>query len=124
MELECDIRKMSVFYGGAGFDLDQVPAITITQQDICLNQQVPGNKRGHDAPTYGLIDSILQTSKTPSAALHDLDANKPGGSIKIRVKTYAHSLRLQQERLEDLTARRRELGHAIDRKRLVSAPAT
>jgi predicted nucleotide-binding protein (sugar kinase/HSP70/actin superfamily) len=75
-------------------------------------------KCGHDAPTYGLIDSILQTSKTPAAALHDLDANKPGGSIKIRVKTYAHSLRLQQERLEDVTSRKRQLARAIDRKRL------
>jgi predicted CoA-substrate-specific enzyme activase len=75
-------------------------------------------KCGHDAPTYGMIDSILQTSKTPAAALHDLDANKPGGSIKIRVKTYAHSLRLQQERLEDVSARKRELARAIDRKRL------
>jgi predicted CoA-substrate-specific enzyme activase len=75
-------------------------------------------KCGHDAPTYGLIDSILQTAKTPAAALHDLDANKPGGSIKIRVKTYAHSLRLQQERLEDLGRRKRQLHEAIDRKRL------
>ncbi|HEY3498628.1 MAG TPA: acyl-CoA dehydratase activase-related protein, partial [Polyangiaceae bacterium] len=75
-------------------------------------------KCGHDAPTYGLIDSILQTSRTPSAALHDLDANKPGGSIKIRVKTYAHSLRLQQERLEDLTSKKRELARRIDEKRL------
>jgi predicted CoA-substrate-specific enzyme activase len=75
-------------------------------------------KCGHDAPTYGLVDAILQTSKTPAAALHDLDANKPGGSIKIRVKTYAHSLLLQQERLEDLTAKKRELGRAIDNKRL------
>jgi hypothetical protein len=75
-------------------------------------------KCGHDAPTYGMIDSILQTSKTPAAALHDLDANKPGGSIKIRVKTYAHSLRLQQERLEDTSSKKRELERAIDKKRL------
>src|SRR5690606_25009209 len=75
-------------------------------------------KCGHDAPTYGMIDSILQTSKTPAAALHDLDANKPGGSIKIRVKTYAHSLRLQQERLEDVATKKRDLAHAIDKKRL------
>jgi hypothetical protein len=34
------------------------------------------------------------------------------------VKTYAHSLLLQQERLEDLTAKKRELGRAIDNKRL------
>jgi predicted CoA-substrate-specific enzyme activase len=75
-------------------------------------------KCGHDAPTYGMIDSVLQTAKTPAAALHDLDANKPGGSILIRVKTYAHSLRLQQERLEELGARKRELARAIDEKRL------
>jgi predicted nucleotide-binding protein (sugar kinase/HSP70/actin superfamily) len=75
-------------------------------------------KCGHDAPTYGLIDTILETSKTPAAALHDLDANKPGGSIKIRVKTYAHSLRLQQERLEDVSQKKRELAHAVDKKRL------
>jgi hypothetical protein len=75
-------------------------------------------KCGHDAPTYGLIDSILGTSKTPTAALHDLDANKPGGSIKIRVKTYAHSLRLQQEHLEEVSGKRRELEASIERKKL------
>jgi hypothetical protein len=75
-------------------------------------------KCGHDAPTYSLIDTVLQTSRTPAAALHDLDANKPGGSIKIRVKTYAHSLRLQQERLEDVARKRRELSHSLDKKRL------
>src|SRR4029079_3118657 len=75
-------------------------------------------KCGHDAPTYGLIDAILQTSKTPAAALHDLDANKPGGSIKIRVKTYAHSLRMQEERLEDQASRKRSLAETVDRKRL------
>jgi len=75
-------------------------------------------KCGHDAPTYGLVDAIIQTSKTPAAALHDLDANKPGGSIKIRVKTYAHSLRLQHERLEDVAGRRRQLTLAVDKKKL------
>jgi len=75
-------------------------------------------KCGHDAPTYGLIADIIQTSKTPSAALHDIDANKPGGSIKIRVKTYAHSLRLAQERLEDLAGKKRDLALSIDKKRL------
>lgn len=73
-------------------------------------------KCGHDAPTFGLIDSMLQTSKTPSAALHDLDANKPGGSIKIRVKTYAHSLQLQQERLEDRRDKMEELKNSVNQK--------
>jgi predicted CoA-substrate-specific enzyme activase len=75
-------------------------------------------KCGHDAPTYGLIDSIVEASKTPYAALHDIDANKPSGSIKIRVKTYAHALKLHEERLQDTRKRQGELEHAIDRKRL------
>jgi len=75
-------------------------------------------KCGHDAPTYGMIDTILSTAKTPASALHDLDANKPGGSIKIRVKTYAHSLKLAEERLTDLSKKRRELELSIEVKRL------
>lgn len=74
-------------------------------------------KCGHDAPTYGLIDNILQTARTPVAALHDLDATKPGGSILIRVKTYTHSLRLQQERLETIAAKERALANAIEARR-------
>ena len=75
-------------------------------------------KCGHDAPTYGIIDSIIGAGGTPYSALHDIDANKPGGSIKIRVKTYAHSLKLHKERLEDVSAKKEELAHRIDQKRL------
>ena len=75
-------------------------------------------KCGHDAPVYGLIDSIIETSKTPYAALHDIDANKPAGSIKIRVKTYTHALKLHEERLEDASKRNAQLEHLIDNKRL------
>jgi predicted CoA-substrate-specific enzyme activase len=75
-------------------------------------------KCGHDAPIYGLIDSIIEKSKTPYAALHDIDANKPAGSIKIRVKTYTHALKLHEERLEDSSKKKHLLAHAIDNKRL------
>src|SRR5262245_6002695 len=75
-------------------------------------------KCGHDAPTYGIIDSVIGAAGTPYSALHDIDANKPGGSIKIRVKTYAHSLGLHKERLEDLAQMKAELSHRIDRKRI------
>lgn len=75
-------------------------------------------KCGHDAPIYGLVDAIVEKSKTPYAALHDIDANKPGGSIKIRVKTYAHALKLHEERLQDARKRTGELMRAIDRKRV------
>jgi activator of 2-hydroxyglutaryl-CoA dehydratase/predicted nucleotide-binding protein (sugar kinase/HSP70/actin superfamily) len=75
-------------------------------------------KCGHDAPTYGIVDSIVTASATPYAALHDIDANKPGGSIKIRVKTYAHSLKLHEEALEDAAQKKSELARRIDEKRL------
>ena len=54
----------------------------------------------------------------PHSALHDIDANKPGGSIKIRVKTYVHSLKLHEERLEDVARKKLELSRRIDEKRL------
>ena len=75
-------------------------------------------KCGHDAPTYGIIDRIVEQSAVPSLSLHDIDANKPGGSIKIRVKTYVHSLKRHQERLEDLTVKKQELARRLDEKRL------
>ena len=74
-------------------------------------------KCGHDAPTYGLIDNIISASGTPYSALHDIDANKPGGSIKIRVRTYAHTLSLHEERLQDLAAKRSDLQRRVDEKR-------
>jgi hypothetical protein len=75
-------------------------------------------KCGHDAPTYGIVENIVSSAGTPYAALHDLDANKPGGSIKIRVKTYAHSLKLHEEALDDNARKRVELMLSVDRKRL------
>ncbi len=75
-------------------------------------------KCGHDAPTYGIIDGIVSSSATPYAALHDIDANKPGGSIKIRVKTYAHSLKLYEEMLDDQARKKTELTRSVDEKRL------
>lgn len=70
-------------------------------------------KCGHDAPIYGLIDSIVKTARTPYSALHDIDANKPTGSIMIRVKTYAYRLKRVEEELADQTERRVELARRI-----------
>lgn len=74
-------------------------------------------KCGHDAPTYGIVDRIVATSKVPYAALHDLDANKPGGSILIRVRTYIHKLKLAEEELHDRTKAKAELARRIADKR-------
>ena len=56
-------------------------------------------KCGLDAPLYTLITDIFNASGTPYCALHDLDANKPAGSLKMRIETFAYSLRRRQESL-------------------------
>jgi len=75
-------------------------------------------KCGHDAPTYGLIDSIIASAGKAYSALHDIDANKPSGSIKIRVKTYAHTLMLLKEKLEDQAEKQVELDRSVVEKKL------
>ncbi len=76
-------------------------------------------KCGHDAPTYGIVDAIVTSAHVPYAAQHDIDANKPSGSIKIRVKTFAHSLKLHEEALVDVAAKKSELDRNIDEKHLL-----
>jgi activator of 2-hydroxyglutaryl-CoA dehydratase/predicted nucleotide-binding protein (sugar kinase/HSP70/actin superfamily) len=75
-------------------------------------------KCGHDAPTYGMIDSIIAAGGSPYSALHDIDANKPSGSIKIRVKTYGYTLMLAREALEDKGTKRDELSRNLAQKKL------
>ncbi len=75
-------------------------------------------KCGHDAPTYGLIDSIIASAGKAYSALHDIDANKPSGSIKIRVKTYAYTLMLLKEKLEDQAVKKVELDRTVTEKKL------
>ncbi|MFZ5478086.1 MAG: BadF/BadG/BcrA/BcrD ATPase family protein [Myxococcota bacterium] len=74
-------------------------------------------KCGHDAPTYGIVEKIVGTAKVPWSALHDIDANKPGGSIAIRVKTYAYRLQRIQEELEENARKRAELARRIEERR-------
>jgi predicted nucleotide-binding protein (sugar kinase/HSP70/actin superfamily) len=70
-------------------------------------------KCGHDAPTYGIVDDVISAAKVPYAALHDLDANKPGGSILIRVATFVHKLKLVEEELADRARAKAELAHRV-----------
>ncbi len=67
-------------------------------------------KCGHDAPTYAIIDKILGASRTPHLTLHDIDANKPGGSINIRVKTFAYTLEQYAKGIEDGKLRMKDNG--------------
>ena len=75
-------------------------------------------KCGHDAPTYGMIDSIVSAGATPYSALHDIDANRPTGSIKIRTRTYGYTLQRHAEELAQLSARRSELQRSVDARRV------
>ncbi len=64
-----------------------------------------------------MIDAVVGATRTPYLALHDLDANKPGASIRIRVKTFDYALRLYKEELVDRAAKRSELERALATKR-------
>jgi len=61
-------------------------------------------KCGHDAPIYNVIERILEYSGTPFFAFKDLDENKPSGSLRIRVETVDHFLRLHRERFLTMSA--------------------
>ena len=69
-------------------------------------------KCGLDAPIYHVIEGILEAAGTPYFAFHDLDENRPVGSIKLRVETIDYFLR---RRLEDMR-RRREATDEIERQ--------
>ena len=56
-------------------------------------------KCGHDAPIYNTVENIIEASGTPYFTFHDIDENKPTGSIKIRVETIDYFLQRYQEHL-------------------------
>jgi predicted nucleotide-binding protein (sugar kinase/HSP70/actin superfamily) len=56
-------------------------------------------KCGHDAPIYHTVESIVESSGTPYFTFHDIDENRPAGSIKIRVETIGYFLQRYQEDL-------------------------
>src|SRR5262249_3139698 len=57
-------------------------------------------KCGHDAPTYSVIEGIIEKSRTPYFSFKDIDENKPTGSIRIRVETIHYFLRRYTEDLK------------------------
>jgi len=54
---------------------------------------------GNDAPIYNIVESILKASDTPYFTFHDIDENKPSGSIKIRIETVNYFLKQYTEQL-------------------------
>ena len=57
-------------------------------------------KCGHDAPIFNTVENIIEASGTPYFTFHDIDENKPTGSIKIRVETIDYFLQRYQEHLK------------------------
>jgi len=69
-------------------------------------------KCGHDAPIYALTEDILHASGTPYFTFHDIDENKPSGSIRIRVETIDYFLKQYGDEL----ARRTELEKELEER--------
>ncbi len=55
---------------------------------------------GHDAPIYSVIDEIVEKSGVPYFTFHEIDENRPGGSIKIRVETIDYFLKERMKKME------------------------
>ncbi|MCC7202271.1 MAG: CoA activase [Nitrospirae bacterium] len=54
---------------------------------------------GHDSPIYAVVEEILSATQTPYFTFHDIDENRPSGSIKIRVETIHYFLQRYEEAL-------------------------
>ncbi len=69
-------------------------------------------KCGLDSPIYHVVEGALDATGTPYCTFHDLDENRPAGSIKLRVETIAYFLRRHHEEM----CRRRELAEEVERR--------
>ncbi len=69
-------------------------------------------KCGLDSPIYHVVEGALEATGTPYCTFHDLDENRPAGSIKLRVETIAYFLRRHHEEV----CRRREMAEEVERQ--------
>jgi predicted CoA-substrate-specific enzyme activase len=70
-------------------------------------------KCGHDAPMYSMVEEIVESSGTPYFTFHDIDENKPTGSIKIRVETIAYFLGRYQDEMREKAEMERRIQEAV-----------
>jgi len=66
--------------------------------------EISNFKCGHDAPTYNVIEEIIETSGTPYFSFKDVDENKPAGSINLRIETIDYFLRRYQKEVVEKSA--------------------
>jgi predicted nucleotide-binding protein (sugar kinase/HSP70/actin superfamily) len=69
-------------------------------------------KCGLDSPIYHVSEGALEAADTPYFTFHDLDENRPVGSIKLRVETIGYFLRRHHEEM----CRRRDLSEEVERR--------
>lgn len=62
---------------------------------------------GHDAPIYSVIEEIVERNRVPYFTFHEIDENRPSGSIKIRVETIDYFLK---ERIKEMVNREEKTG--------------
>jgi hypothetical protein len=74
-------------------------------------------KCGHDAPIYDPIERIIEATGTPYFTFHDVDENKPTGSINIRVETMDYFLQRYQEFLKRRINSEEEVRQLVDNYR-------
>jgi len=60
---------------------------------------------GHDAPIYSVVEEIVEESGAPYFTFHEIDENRPSGSIKIRVETIDYFLK---ERMREMAGNLKE----------------
>ncbi|MGQ9823094.1 MAG: BadF/BadG/BcrA/BcrD ATPase family protein [Thermogutta sp.] len=76
--------------------------------------EISSFKCGHDAPIYGVIEGIIERSRTPYFCFKDIDENKPAGSIRLRIETIDYFLR----RYREVLIERRKLERSIEERLL------
>jgi activator of 2-hydroxyglutaryl-CoA dehydratase/predicted nucleotide-binding protein (sugar kinase/HSP70/actin superfamily) len=62
-----------------------------------IGVEISSFKCGHDAPTYRLLQSVIESAGRPYFGFRDIDENKPVGSIRIRVETIHYFLERHRE---------------------------
>ncbi len=78
-------------------------------------------KCGHDSPIYHTVESIVEATHTPYFTFHEIDENKPAGSIKIRVETIRYFLkRYEDEVLKEMgTGKGEKTVSSVQQKQMV-----
>jgi hypothetical protein len=62
---------------------------------------------------YSMVEEIVESSGTPYFTFHDIDENKPTGSIKIRVETIAYFLGRYQDEMREKAEMEQRIQEAV-----------